>query len=484
MVGGALVFGLASTPLTASPGVSSLASYRVQLVSHRPLRFLVTADLPINGRELRMADTYPAELPAMAAGGWPSLVSALEVRDATGRMLDAEPSGAKGWRLKRAIDGRVRLRYLVDFAVFEAAGWSSPRESAIVDEQCVAVCARGLFLFTDRTSAARISIGSPPSWRAVAPWPRQRQAGNYHARALADLTDNFLVFSRENPDIAVVAGFRLQVTAMGHWRPLRPFIRNALQTIVTREVALMGFEGTEAYNVVLMPTKERGGESYRQSFAFAFDNPTPANVGQWANTIAHELFHYWNAARLQGADYASTQWFQEGFTEYVANLVLVTGRIVTPDAFLARLGSHIANARKLTTTLENIGTRKGPPLYSAGALVAFCFDVMLRGASDGRQDIGSFFRNFWRLTAAGERKYTWPDIGAALAATAPGDWRGFYLRHIRGNEPLPLEQAFRQAGLALAEGANGAPLVSIDESAPKPARRLFHGLVTGEPAGA
>jgi len=32
---------------------------------------------------------------------------------------------------------------------------------------------------------------------------------------------------------------------------------------------------------------------------------------------------------------------------------------------------------------EDIGTKKGPPLYSAGALVAFSWDVKIRVASSG-----------------------------------------------------------------------------------------------------
>lgn len=479
ILGAPLAFSVGGAALARAAAGPSLASYDVRLLGLDPLRFAVNADLPIAGRDLAMADTYPAELPAMAAGGWPTVVSGLEVRDRAGQRLAVTPVAQAGWRLDRNLSGRVRLAYVADFGIFQAAGWSSPRESAVIDAQAIAVCARGLFIVTDQVAMADIGFAAPAPWQAVAPWPRLPRGGRFRAGSAADLTDNFVVLSRSAPDLAAAAGFRMQITAMGHWQPLRPLVRQAVRTIVTRQVAMMGFGGSGAYNVVLAPTNESAGEAYRQSLLYTFEDPGPANVGDWANTIAHEVFHYWNGARLKGSDYPASQWFQEGFTEYVANLTLVNGKIVTPDAFLAKLGIHVANARKLATTLENIGTRKGPPLYSAGALVALAFDVMLRQATAGRRGIGFFFRNLWQRTHAGTRTYAWADIEAALAATATADWRGFYLSHIRGKEPLPLAATFGRLGLKLGDDPHGNPVVAIDPLAPRQARQLWRNLVAG-----
>jgi predicted metalloprotease with PDZ domain len=282
------------------------------------------------------------------------------------------------------------------------------------------------------------------------------------------------------PDVVKAAGFTLQITAMGHWEPLRPLIRGILGTVIAREVALMQYTERETYNVVLVPIADQGGEAYRQSFAYCHKDPSKANQAKWANTLAHEIFHYWNYARLRGADYASTQWFQEGFTEYVANVTLVSGKVVDPAAFAAKLGEHVRNSRKLETTLEAIGTHKGPPLYSAGALVAFSWDVMIRNASGGRRNIGDFFRKLWRQTDGGSREYAWADIRAALQATADADWEGFYQAHIKGHDALPLDHVLPMAGLLLSKDAAGAELVVEDPAAAAPARALWLALTGGK----
>jgi len=479
---GASAFAGATTAARASRLTSpaNIGHYRIKALSLDPPRFAVIADLPIEGDRLTMADSYPAELPAMAAGGWPTLVSDLIASDAAGRPVKLVRAKDQGWQLAQVISGRVRLTYIVDFALFAKAGWPSPLESAIADGDTAAVCARALFVTTAAMSGADVRIEPPARWRVAAPWPASTAVhGAYRAATTTDLTDNFIAFSTRPADVVTAAGFQLQITAMGHWRPLRPLIRRALRAIVTREVALMNYQQRDSYNVVLVPMPDTGGEAYRQSFVYAFKDPTPANRAIWLNTMAHEIFHYWNYARLQGADYASTQWFQEGFTEYVANWTLVGSGLVSPQVFLDKLATHVANARKLTTTLEAIGTRKGPPLYSAGALVAFSFDIMIRRATAGRRNLGDFFRNLWRYTGAGTRKYAWADIEAALRGTANADWQGFYARHIRGREPLPLDSVFDAAGLRLGHGPDGAPLVTLDPAANRAAKALWANLVSG-----
>lgn len=460
---------LAATPALAVqvPVAAAPSRYRITLLSVSPPRFTVEADLPGAGERLEMGESWPAELPEMARQGWPALVSDLTASDAAGPLpLSLQRNH---WRLDRPAVGRVRLTYAIDYGLFERAGWSSPLESAVSDGETLAVHGRGLFV-TGAEAAAEVAFVLPAGWRPMAPW-RPLGGGRFGVRDLAQLKDNMLAISTAAPLTVSAGGFTLRVAAMGPWRPLAGAVSEALRRIVRREVALMGWRGREAFNVVLTPLNESGGEAYRQSLAMGFDGPSVENRPGWANFLAHEIFHFWNASRLKGADYASTQWFQEGFTEYVANLTLLAEGIASPEWFLDKLSTHVANAARLETTLENIGTRKGPPLYSSGALVAFAFDVTIRRASGGRRDLGAFFRNLWRATGEASRPYAWPDIRLALEATAAGDWEGFHQRHIRGDDDLPLAGMFAEAGLRFEGGK-----VSVDPAAAAKARAIWASL--------
>lgn len=174
---------------------------------------------------------------------------------------------------------------------------------------------------------------------------------------------------------------------------------------------------------------------------------------------------------------------QEGFTEYVANLSLARAGVIDPDGFRKKLSEHVANYRRLSTTLEGGGTRKGPPLYSGGALVAFSWDVMIREATGGKRSLADFLRELWRRTDRGRRPYEWSDLQAALEATAPLDWQSFHTAHIRGDKPLPLAEVFARAGLRLRQAEDGSPRVEPDPEASAAATALWKGLIAdGSPA--
>ena len=456
---------------------SEKATYKVTMVSSSPLRFHVNADVPINGNKLEMDNTYPAELPEMAAKGWLAIISNLRVQDAAGKTIATTAARAKGWLLPDPSRSTLHLSYDVDYSIFAAGGWPSPLESAFVDETDAIVAGRSLFITTAETGEISVEIAAPKEWRPVVPWPPdKRSVRHYRVRSTKDLIDNMLAFSKNEPDVVTAGGFTLQIVTMGHWRPLRPLVRQLLKTIISREVGLMHYHDKEIYDIALLPISDEGGNAFRQSFAYCYNAPDGNNKDAWGNTLAHEIFHYWNYSKLEGADYVSSQWFQEGFTEYVANLVMVNGKITDSNAFTDKLSKHVNNYRKLTTTLENYGTHKGPPLYSAGALVAFMWDLKIRRATGGKRSIGDLFRNLMVQTDSGARKYTWTDIKTALQATADGDWEGFYQAYIKGHQPLPLDEVLPLAGLRVNKLADGSEQVVHEPSASAEAKALWQGL--------
>jgi predicted metalloprotease with PDZ domain len=251
-----------------------------------------------------------------------------------------------------------------------------------------------------------------------------------------------------------------------------------LEQVVRHHVAMMGSHGRRDYVLVFLPLLEQGGESYRRSFALSLDSlPDPKTRATWGDLVAHEMFHLWNGWMLRGADYTSTQWFQEGFTEYSANLAVARSGLVDADWFRATLAQHILTSRRLLTSLEDIGTHKGPPLYSAGALVAFEWDVRIRDATHGRRDLGDFFRALMRRTNDGARTYAWADLRAALEETAPGDWEDFYRSFIHAQRASPMEPALALVGQKFVADPGGGGRIIADPSSTVAAKRLWAQLL-------
>ena len=456
------------------------ATYTLRILRTDPPRIGVHAVLPSVGAEITMARSRPGDVPEVADAGWPALVRGLVVKDPDGLAVGVTSAGAAGWRLARPVDGSLTLDYEVDTAPLAARGWPAPREAAFADSEHIVMIGRSLFIATPAQRSSEIHFELPPGWRAVVPWSVTRAEGrSASASSSDDLSENLVAFSRGEPEVMTAGGFNLKVVTFGYWRPARNEIRRVLGIALEQLVGLIGFEGDADYLVVLLPQLDRGADSFRASFALTLDQtPSSANLGSWGNLIAHEVFHYWNGWRLHGSDYQGSQWFQEGITEYAANLAMIKGGVDRPDEFYARIAAHVDNYRKLETPLDAPGTRKGPPLYSGGALVAFIWDTMILESSGGGLGVGDALRALLRDTEGGARPYAWPDIKAALERVAPGDWEGFHGRHIHGTDPLPVGEALARVGLLLVKQDDGSTRVDEDPAASGPAAALRRSLMT------
>lgn len=453
------------------------ANYIIRVLDISPPRLSVTALLPIDGDKLEMQTARPGDVPEILKQGWPALVAGLEVTDEAGARVQANAAGPAGWQLERKLRGRATVKYDVDYSLLLKDGWPALREAAYQDADHIVAIGRSIFVTTGAVRESSVEFQLPSGWHATVPW-RKGTDGNFQAHSAEDLTENLCVLSRSGTDTFSVNGFRLSVTSIGRWFDVRPEVRRVLGAVTEQFVRLMRSKEEMNYSVVLLPAPENGGESFRSSFALTREAPpTRENSDQWGNMIAHEIFHLWNGWRLRGADYPSTQWFQEGFTEYAANISMVNAGLVTPDRFREKLATHVQNYRRLKTSLTGSGTHKGPPLYSGGALVAFSWDVILRHETQGKRGLGDFMRALWRQTGSGERPYSWSDLRAALTSIAPYDWDGFYRKYIDGIERLPLAELFTLADLSLSEQADGTVSVNRDPTATQAAKTTWSSLV-------
>ena len=115
-----------------------------------------------------------------------------------------------------------------------------------MDAKHISIAGRGLFITTGQMASAEVDFDVRRLGAPVMPWmPHASAANGYVVRSADDLTYNMLVFSTVAPDVVKAAGFNLQITAMGHWEPLRPLIRRVLGTVIEREVGLMNYKERE-----------------------------------------------------------------------------------------------------------------------------------------------------------------------------------------------------------------------------------------------
>ena len=149
--------------------------------------------------------------------------------------------------------------------------------------------------------------------------------------------------------------------------------------------------------------------------------------------LAHEMFHTWNADKMQAAD-QPLLWFSEGFTDYYARVLLLRAGLLSVDDY-AREFNRVAReytqspCRNCRGAEADADFYSGTPLarlpYQQGALLAAHWDAAIRRATSGAHSLGDVLRDLRRDAApmsaervcAAVRRYAPLDAAGGLDAT-------------------------------------------------------------------
>jgi len=195
--------------------------------------------------------------------------------------------------------------------------------------------------------------------------------------------------------------------------------------------------------------------------------------------VSHEYFHTWNVKQLRpaefarydyaGENYTQLLWFFEGFTSYYDDLLLRRAGLIDDTSYLRLLNKTI------TQVLQTPGRFVQPvaqasydawvkyyrqdentpnatvSYYTKGALVALCFDLMLR--SEGQATLDEVMRSLWQRCKAGPM--TEADFAAVLRELGGRSYAREIAAWVHGTRELPLAELLQRHGVA-----------TVDEPAP------------------
>ena len=184
--------------------------------------------------------------------------------------------------------------------------------------------------------------------------------------------------------------------------------------------------------------------------------------------LSHEYTHSWNGkyrrpAGLVTTDYEQPMkddllWIYEGLTQYIGEFLSARSGLRTQDDYreaVARVAAYLDNwpgrswrsledtavaAQLLYDASRNWESwRRGVDFYDEGWLLWLDVDILIRQESHGQKSLDDFCRRFYGPPDSGPQlsPYTLDDIIAALDATAPYDWRGFFNTRVYEINPHP-----------------------------------------------
>lgn len=475
---------------------SPLAHYRLSFSADDMRSVQVDAQIPITGGTIRMASWGHPYLPR----GWATFVENLEITNTGGAPVAwSEDTGESwgAWNVEAADNETLNLRYTVklthDEFDWNQAGGEDSRPAVTGD--ALFLVTKALFIYSPNTAQnAEVEIRTPGNWIVSSPWRvKPGHSDTFLVHSWISLVNNALVVGDHHQSEFTDSGMTVTVAVENQLEADVPVFTDTLKKQLRAITEIFGESSEARYLVSIRSAKSDDGESFENSFNQVI---RPGRVESrsivWANTMSHELFHYWNGNHvLVGEEKDTIEWFGEGFTEYYASLTLLRTGLIDEQLWFKKIERYLSRDfittrmwPEETLSLVEAGKdkhRNWLRVYGGGATFALVLDIKIRQATAGERGLDDVMRLMAQRVSQDGKRFRVEDILAAVNEVSGESFDALFESQVLGNNPwLDMESVLAGAGLVLNQFADEFYL-SRNENASALQRKIYAGM-TGIPA--
>ena len=297
--------------------------------------------------------------------------------------------------------------------------------------------------------------------------------------------DNFKVDGRT---------YHVVVHSLGPEGGKRGALVRDIEKVVRTETAMWGPPEFDSYTFLIHFANDgHSGDGMEHLTSTQIIEPgTLADSGMVEDTldaVAHEFFHVWNVKRLRPIELgpwdftrpANTRglWIAEGITNYYGHLLQRRAGLLNDAQLWTKLvqqitevenapGSRLMSAEESSLSapfLDDAPHAQKTNLaytsisyYPKGEVLGITLDLLIRGKTNGKASLDDVMRRMYEQFYVKSpnatyylrgRGYRPDDFERVVSEVAGTDMSDFFKRYVRGVEPPPYEEAFRQVGLRL-----------------------------------
>jgi predicted metalloprotease with PDZ domain len=383
-------------------------------------------------------------------------VADLQVTAADGKPINANYDPQQGnWTLAVSRTQRINLSYAVHLNSLRALPAWAHLQYGFFDGDAVYLVMRGLIVAPDSTAstdAATVSFSLPQGAKVAAPW-RYDEGKQSYTSTIAALVNNSIVVGKFSQVSYREGNFSIAAVLLGEWPSHQPAVERVIRASVAHDLQL--FSGTpEDQYLVTLASGDEDGQSFTTSNSISTRlGIVPDDTEIWANTIAHELFHHWNARLIHTNDKRAA-FFVEGFTEYYANRQVLAESLIDQPRFWNMVAFHLGAysyfnySPNYGVSIADAGTNKSKNrfgVYDGGWTVALCLDLALRA---NHQSLDDLMKLMWQRFGQAGQAYNYEDLVKAVSDVAGRDMTPFFDKYVAGTDELPFRNDLARIGVA------------------------------------
>ncbi|HET6284963.1 MAG TPA: hypothetical protein VFH73_28660, partial [Polyangia bacterium] len=374
-------------------------------------------------------------------------VYGVEITDARGRPLPHQRLDKQRWQITTG-GGTFRVRYRV-FA-FEASVRTS-----FLDDSHGYWNGTSVFFFVDGEQQRPCRVVVTPvsrQWRVATALPPARGRGNqFDAADFDQLVDSPFEVGTHTLHSFRTDGTTFEMALYGRTNADPRRLLDILRRVVNATGAMFnggaGFPFRRYLFIVHALPVGSGGLEHKASVTMdiagmSFEDE--AGYQRFADLAAHEFFHVWNVKRIRDKvlgpfdytreNYTRLLWLHEGFTDYLANIIILRARITRPADVWKWIGEdwpkYANRPGRNASTLSELSFEAWIKLYKPaenhinaavsyyekGLWVGLALDLLLRVRTRGARGLPELFRRLWDLFGRHDQPITETDVRDATAA--------------------------------------------------------------------
>jgi predicted metalloprotease with PDZ domain len=456
-------------------------------------------------------------------------VQRFRVHSSGGQELTWRKTDSQTWRIELAGAKSVNVEYQIYANTLQNNVAQYNERHAFIGGPSV-----WMYVVGGKDRPAALSIAVPSGWRVATGMDHTSattfQAPNYDT--FADCPLEISDFAEKDFEVLGTKYHVIVHDVMGQkdFAKFADDLQKAVAAIVPVFQPVAGASGQgapfkEYYFIFHVWPKTGGGLEHLNSTQIDFGadwdstEPTPRFVNGYDLKLyvsAHEFFHAWNVKRLRPLplgpfDYSQmvhtpSLWISEGLTSYYGALALVHAGLVTPEQYLDVISQLITKfeaypgrsersiedtswdtwfPRESVIHQDNNLLNTWYSYYDGGQIMGHILDLAIRHDTNNQKSLDDWMRLLYSRHALPKLGFEPDDAIKAASEVVGSDVSGIFHEYISGKDPIPYEQYFAYAGIAVEKKLDSQkPWIGIDTVKNDDGHAKIRNIIPGSPTEA
>ncbi|MGX7668654.1 M61 family metallopeptidase [Flavobacterium pedocola] len=443
---------------------SQNASYKLDFIRQQQNILHVKAELDLTQAKNRFyMMTHGSETNPQ---GEAKFLKNLTAKNAKGQLQTIKDLGEETWEIQSPTHGKYTIEYDI-LLQHDSENWD---HCGGIDEVAYRVpeglffTGYSLFMAPDVPSLADIKkvtvdFKLPQNWKASTPWIKNTKANSFTVNEdIRFLLNNCLFVGTHQEKEIKLGDFELLFALGNSMKASEDQFIELMQPII--EATTNVFKGSPKKKYLIVVNENNrltDGSAFRTSFSQIIKGKVNKNSRtNWGHIMAHETIHLWNGHTL--IPDGQEEWFKEGFTDYLTNILLTRTKIIDEAIFYKRFENVITKYNFSRDYLQNklsvreAGNHKNENrylVYGGGELVALGLDIEIRKATNNTKSLDDLFAGLYDEFAKNNKPYTLNDIIAVTNKLTNKNLQWFFDDYVTGVKRIPVTEYLAAMGLQL-----------------------------------